>query len=86
MQLHERGLLDIDDPLKNCLPYFIVTYDGVEQADISIRQVLNHTAGLSNAIPEPITWLHMEGEPPVNQTELVIEKLPEYTELLFLPG
>ncbi len=86
MQLHERGLLDIDDPLKNYLPYFIVTYDGVEQADISIRQVLNHSSGLPNGIPELITWLHMEGEPPVNQTELVIEKLPDYTELRFLPG
>ena len=86
MQLHERGLLDIDDPIKKYLPYFIVTYDGVEQADISIRQVLNHSAGLSNGIPELITWLHMEGEPPVNQTELVIEKFPNYTELLFLPG
>lgn len=86
MQLHERGLLDIDDSISNYLPFFKVTYDGVEQTDISIRQVLNHTGGLSNAIPELITWLHMEGEPPVNQTELVIEKLPEYDELLFLPG
>jgi len=86
MQLYERGLLDIDDPLKKYLPYFVVTYDGVEQADISIRQVLNHSTGLSNGVPELISWLHMEGEPPINQTELVIEKFPNYTELLFLPG
>ncbi|MFC1997565.1 serine hydrolase domain-containing protein [Chloroflexota bacterium] len=86
MQLHERGLLSIDDPIMKYLPYFKVSYDGTEQTDVSIRQVLNHTAGLSNAMPELITWLHMEGEPHVNQTELVIEKLPEYNELRFLPG
>ena len=63
MQLHERGLLDIDDPIRNYLPYFKVTYKGAEQTNISIRQVLNHTAGLSNAMPELVTWLHSEGEP-----------------------
>lgn len=86
MQLHERGLLNIDDPLKKYLPYFVVTYKGVEQADVSIRQVLNHTSGLSNAMPELVTWLHLDGEPSVNQTELFIEKFPAYTELLFLAG
>ncbi len=86
MQLHERGLLDIDEPISNYLPFFKVTYDGVEQRNISIRQVLNHTAGLPNAIPEIFTWIHMEGEPSVNQTELVVEKFPEYDELLFMPG
>ena len=86
MQLHERGFLDIDDPISNYLPYFKVTYKGAEQANISIRQVLNHTAGLSNAMPELITWLHSEGDPPVNQTELVVDKFPEYDELIFLPG
>jgi CubicO group peptidase (beta-lactamase class C family) len=86
VQLHERGFLDIDDPISKYVPFFKVTYDGVERANISIRQVLNHTAGLPNAIPELITWLHMEGEPSVNQTELVVEKFPEYDELLFVPG
>ncbi len=86
MQLHEQGLLDIDDPISNYLPFFKVTYKGDEQADISIRQVLSHTAGLSNAAPQIFTWLHLEGEPSVNQTELVAEKFPEFDELAFLPG
>ncbi len=86
LQLHEGGLMDIDDPISNYLPFFKVTYKGVEQADVSIRQVLNHTAGLSNAAPELFTWLHFEGDPPLNQTELVVEKFSDYEELLFLPG
>ncbi len=48
--------------------------------------MLNHTAGLSNATPELFTWLHLEGDPPVNQTELVLGKYPDYDELKFLPG
>lgn len=86
MQLHERGMLNIDDPIKDYLPFFIVSYDSVEQPDISIRQLLNHSSGLPNGIPELITWLHMEGEPGVNQTELVIEKFPDYDKLQFQPG
>lgn len=86
MQLHERGLLDIDDPLSKYLPFFKVTYKGTAQTNISIRQVLNHSAGLSNATPELFTWLHLEGDPPLNQTELVVGKFSEYDELLFLPG
>ena len=86
MQLHERRSLDIDDPIRDYLPYFEVTYRGAEQEGISIRQVLNHTAGLPNAMPELITWLHSEGDPPVNQTELVVGKFSEYNKLLFLPG
>jgi len=86
MQLHERGLLDIDDPIGGYLPFFKVTYDGVEQAGISIRQVLNHTAGLPDATPEIMNWLHQEGDPPVDQTQLIVEKFPDYDELRFMPG
>ena len=86
LQLYERGSLDIDDPIGDYLPFFKVTYKGAEQADVTIRQVLNHTAGLSNATPEIFTWLHLEGDPAVNQTDLVVEKFSDYDELRFLPG
>ena len=86
MQLHERGLLDIDDPISDYLPFFKVSYKGTEQPNVSIRQVLNHTAGLPDATPEIMTWLHQEGDPPVDQTQLIVEKFPDYDELLFMPG
>ena len=86
MQLHERGQLNIDDPISDYLPFFKGSFKGVDQPQITIRQVLNHSAGLSNAVPELITWLHLEGEPSFNQTELVLEKFPDYNGLLFLPG
>lgn len=86
MQLDEQGLLNIDDPVHDYLPYFNVTYKGEQQMGVSIRQLLNHTAGLSNATPEIFTWVHLEGGSPVNQSELVVEKFADYDELHFLPG
>lgn len=86
MQLHERGMLDIDDPIGNYLPFFKVTYKGSENPNITIRQVLNHSSGLPDAMPELVTWLHSEGDSPVNQTELVIDKFSEYDQLVFAPG
>jgi CubicO group peptidase (beta-lactamase class C family) len=37
-------------------------------------------------MPELVTWLHSEGEPPLNQTELVVDKFSEYDQLVFMPG
>lgn len=86
LQLNEQGHLDIDDPVSHYLPYFEVTYEGATRSDVTIRQVLSHSAGLPDAMPEIITWVHLEGEPPVNQSELVIEKFPDYAELAYEPG
>lgn len=85
MQLHERGQLDIDDPVNDYLPYFNVTFNG-DPASVTIRQLLNHSAGMSNATPEIFTWVHLEGDPPVSQSELVIDKFADYSELLFASG
>jgi CubicO group peptidase (beta-lactamase class C family) len=86
MQLHERGQLDVNDPVKNYLPYFIVYLDGKEYENITIRQLLNHSSGLPDAVPELFTWVHLEGESSINQTKLVVEKFPKYNELVYTPG
>jgi CubicO group peptidase (beta-lactamase class C family) len=86
MQLHELGLLDIDEPIDKYLPFFKVSYKGTDQESITIRQVLNHSSGLPDAMPELVTWLHSEGEPPLNQTKLVVDKFSEYDQLAYLPG
>jgi len=85
MQLHERGQLDIDNPVSEYLPYFNVTFND-DAAIVTIRQLLNHSAGMSNATPEIFTWVHLDGDPPVNQSELVESKFADYSELLFAPN
>lgn len=85
-QLHEQGLLNIDDPVADYLPFFEVQYPSEDSETVTIRHLLNHSSGLSNNMPELISWIHFDGDPEWNQTELIKEKLPDYTELAYEPG
>lgn len=85
MQLHEQGLLSIDDPVETHLPFFQMTYKGEPVQGITIRQLLNHTSGVPNVVPAIIGWVHYEDEI-YDQTEQVKKYLPEYNQLLFTPG
>ncbi len=86
LQLQEQGLLSIDDPVADYLPFFDVQYPSVNSETVTIRHLLNHSSGLSNNVPEVLSWVHFHGDPEWNQTELVKEKLPDYTELAYEPG
>jgi CubicO group peptidase (beta-lactamase class C family) len=46
MQLSERGLLNIDDPVVKYLPWFTLAGKSAS-GEITIRQLLNHTSGFS---------------------------------------
>jgi D-alanyl-D-alanine carboxypeptidase len=86
LQLHEQGLLDIDDPVADYLPFFEVQYPSESSETVTIRHLLNHSSGLRNNVPEIIGWIHFDGDPEWNQTELTQEKLPDYAELDYEPG
>ena len=86
LQLHEQGLLNIDDPVADYLPFFEVQYPSESSETITIRHLLNHSSGLPNNVPEVIGWIHFDGDPEWNQTELIKEKLPDYAELAYEPG
>jgi CubicO group peptidase (beta-lactamase class C family) len=57
LQLAEKGLLHIENPVQQYLTEF--PYG----PDITIKQVLNHTAGIPN--PIPLNWIHLEQEHPL---------------------
>jgi CubicO group peptidase (beta-lactamase class C family) len=84
LQLHDQGLLDLDDPVSNHLDFFQATLDGRPAPPISIRQLLRHTSGLPDPVPAIIGWVHHE-EAILNQTQLVRQHLPAYSELKFAP-
>jgi CubicO group peptidase (beta-lactamase class C family) len=44
LQLYEKGIIDLDIPIQNYLPEF----PKKEKGDITVRQLLNHTSGVSN--------------------------------------
>jgi len=57
MQLHERGVIDVEDPINEYLPFFKVTYKGVQQKEITIRQLLHHQFSLVNS------WISLHMQP-----------------------
>jgi CubicO group peptidase (beta-lactamase class C family) len=85
-QLVEKGRLHLDDPVIQHLPFFEVEYPSANCGTVTIRNLLNHSSGLPDPGLDIITWIHHDGEPPFNQTELVKSVLPEYSKLLFEPG
>jgi CubicO group peptidase (beta-lactamase class C family) len=56
LQLVESGALELDQPARAYLPSF--PYSG----QITVRQLLTHSAGIPN--PIPLRWMHLEAEHP----------------------
>ena len=54
LQLAEQEKLDIELPIKNYLPEFPYT------AEITIKQLMSHAAGIPN--PIPLSWIHLVEE------------------------
>jgi len=86
MQLQEQGLLDIDAPVKNYLPFFNVNYPSTNSKIITLRHLLTHSSGLRTNVPEVVNWIHFDGDPEWNQTELIKKVLPDYAALDYEPG
>lgn len=85
VQLHERGALNIDDPVVKHLPFFKVQYPSEDSEEVTIRHLLNHSSGLANP-PGMLGLMHMDGEPYPDQVGLVEQLLAENGELKFEPG
>jgi D-alanyl-D-alanine carboxypeptidase len=85
LQLVEQGRVRLDEPVRTYLPWFQVeTPSGSREARVA--DLLNHSAGLRNNVPEVVSWMHLEGEPAHDQLALAREKLPTYRELERPPG
>jgi D-alanyl-D-alanine carboxypeptidase len=85
MQLQEQGKLTLDDEVTKHLPWFDVKYPSNASPKITIRHLLQHTAGLKNPIPAMIGWVHYDDSIP-NQTDVLKKHLPEFNSLEFEPG
>lgn len=67
MQLHERKMLDIEKPVQAYLPNFPYS------PDITIRQLLSHSAGIPN--PIPLSWIHLAAAHPSFDRDIFFEKI-----------
>ena len=86
LQLQEKGLLNIDDPVKKYLSFFDVKRPKEASNKITIRQLLSHSAGLGDIGMEILGWIHYEDDRSFNQTELVKNQLSKHQKLKALPG
>jgi len=85
MQLRDRGLLKLDDPVTKYLPELRAVHNPYgSMDDITIRHLMTHSAGFRNP-----TWPWSTGKPwePFEPTEYsqLVAMLP-YTEIMFAPG
>ena len=78
-------LIDIDDPVADYLPFFEVQYPSESSETITIRHLLNHSSGLRNNVPEIVDWVHFDGDPEWNQTELIVAMLEAGYETTMTP-
>jgi len=86
LQLQEQGRLSLDDGVSQHLPFFQVKYPPAGSATVTIRQLLNHSSGLSDLGLGLVRFVHREGEPAVNQTVFIEKVLPDHATLTFAPG
>lgn len=81
LRLWEAGRLDLDAPATRWLPEVRLAKDGREA---TVRNLLSHTAGLSN--PVPVSWIHLENETGPGLDALVARVVGQRPHLAFRPG
>jgi len=86
LQLADSGQLGLDNPVTDYLPWFKVEYPSPDSPPVTIRHLLNHSSGLPDNVPAVVGWMHLDTEPGLDQTELVVKYLPDYSRLIFEPG
>jgi CubicO group peptidase (beta-lactamase class C family) len=81
VQLHDRGLIDIDMPAVAYLPD-LTRYPGL--GGVTIRHLLVHSSGLPN--PSPFEWARPLGQPRPPLASFLSQVLDEHGHLHFEPG
>jgi CubicO group peptidase (beta-lactamase class C family) len=82
MQLRERGLVELDQPVRDYVQGF--PFKSPPGPAITVRHLLSHSSGLAN--PLPIRWVHLAEQPAVPLDALTSRLLTRYSRLTFEPG
>jgi len=84
MRLHERGLLDLDEPVGALVPATSVLRPARDAARITPRHLLSHSSGIAN--PIPVSWIHRPEEPAPELSAFVERLVRKHPKLRFQPG
>lgn len=82
LHLAENGQLDLQAPVSDYLPFFEMEA-GLEPR---VGDLINHSAGVGDATPAMIGWIHFTDDLPVNQTALLERIWPSYNTQKYAPG
>lgn len=80
MQLYDQGLIDLDVPVSDYLEYI-----PAEQS-ITVRQLLNHSAGLPTPDADFFVEINLDGEPILDFDNIAKTYCKEFTKTSFEPG
>lgn len=78
MQLRDRGKLDLDDPIRNYLPWFNIKDKYPEAPEITLRGILTHSSGLPRESDYPY-WTGPNYNFPTHKE--IVEKISRQEEL-----
>ena len=79
MQLFDQGLIDLDAPVSDYLNYF-------PDDTITVRQLLNHSAGLPEAPGDTLRYANLDGNPLANPTQVARAYVEQFPGTSFEPG
>ncbi|MGZ4490161.1 MAG: serine hydrolase domain-containing protein [Nocardioidaceae bacterium] len=84
LRLVERGQLDLDAPVAPLVPAVRRLRPAEWAERITLRHLLQHTAGLAN--PVPVRWIHPAAEPPPEPDDFLETRLRRAARLRSEPG
>ncbi len=83
MQLAEAGLIDLDDPVTDYLPYFEMQGEGADT--ITVRQILEETSGIPDSGDRVVDWSDFTPALDDEAVERLVRSLADRS-VLFVPG
>ena len=84
VRLVERGVLELDVPIAPLVPAMRLLSPPRWAAQITLRHLLQHSAGLAN--PIPISWIHPADKPGPELDRFLERLLGKHRRLRFAPG
>ncbi len=86
LQLVDRGRLSLEDRLHDYLPYVAFVGDDGEPRNVTVLQLLNHSSGVQDNIPEGLLELRFPDEPPIDQVAYARDLIATKSLLTHEPG
>ena len=83
MQLAEGGAIDLDRPITTVLPW-LTTVDPIFDS-VTPQQLLSHTSGLPDNIPEVFGWTHLDQDEEYDQTQYLRDVIADYARETYPP-